>query len=72
MECMYCGASTINYPMSLVRKAVKPKHTSHRWEKIGYCCDECEAKGNPTEIEYGAEDDAKSGGFCACHYRAAG
>lgn len=45
-QCFYCKRTL--FPLGeryIVRKAVKPKRTRNRWQKIGYCCVECEAKG---------------------------
>ena len=50
--CMYCGDTSMNYGMYLVRRAYKPKNAPFRWRTIGYCCESCEAKGKPTSIEY--------------------
>lgn len=52
MVCMYCGRTSINYEMFVVRKAVKPKGQQYRWQRVGLCCDECARNGKPTAIEY--------------------
>jgi|GEM_PF-3760500 len=55
MICTYCQRRSINDPMYLVRQAVKPKGAPHRWLDVGHCCDDCEADGHPTELEYPAQ-----------------
>ena len=52
MECMYCGAYVINAEMFVVREASKPKGAPHRWRQIGFCCEDCEQAGYPTDIEF--------------------
>ena len=52
MTCDYCGVTSINYPMYVIRKAVKPKGSPHRYIKSGYCCEECYDKGKKIFFEY--------------------
>jgi hypothetical protein len=49
--CFYCHKISINYPMTHIRKAVKPPRRPRRYEIIGYCCERCEQKGKPTIID---------------------
>ncbi|NEX60162.1 hypothetical protein [Noviherbaspirillum galbum] len=51
-ECMYCKCSLEFTEHFVVRRAVKPPYAPRRWQKIGACCDSCEAAGKPTSIEY--------------------
>ena len=56
MKCMYCGTSTINYSMYVVKKEIKPKGFKNRTIDIGYCCDECyEDKNKKILIKYKEE-----------------
>ena len=53
MHCMYCGKSSLNYPMYQVRQAIKPPMHPHRWRVIGHCCDDChEDKGKAIAYEF--------------------
>lgn len=38
--------------MFIIRAATKPKHSPHRWQNVGHCCDACEAAGKKTTYEY--------------------
>ena len=50
MKCMYCGA--VQSEMFVVRQATKPKHSPYRWQRIGHCCDVCDAASRPLILEY--------------------
>lgn len=52
MKCRYCKRISINDPMLVVREATKAAGEPYRWQRLGYCCDDCEAKGCPVTIEY--------------------
>jgi hypothetical protein len=53
---MYCGKESINYPMFVVQRELKPKGRPHRKMNVGHCCDHCEANGRVTLIKYEAAD----------------
>ena len=53
IECVYCGKIAINEPMYVVKKAIKVKGRRKCYEKIGYCCEQCETKDKPIMLEKG-------------------
>ena len=53
-KCSYCGVSSGQYDIYVVRQAVKPKRQRKRWITAGYCCEECHVKKHKQiELEYG-------------------
>lgn len=50
MICLYCGDT--GSEMLVIRVATKTKHSPHRWQNVGHCCDACEAAGKKTTYEY--------------------
>ena len=48
LECMYCGKVNHYAPMYAI---LRQRKKYEKRIKIGYCCEECESKGKPTEIK---------------------
>jgi len=62
-KCAYCGTPNGQYEVYVIKKAYKQKGKSHRWHKIGYCCEEChEIHKRPIVIEYNPLENF----FCEC------
>lgn len=47
--CLYCKRT--GSEMFAVLQARGPKGIPYRWQRIGHCCDRCEAAGQPIRIE---------------------
>ena len=44
VKCQLCGEmfmKSTNYGTYIVKEAVKPPRTPHRWKDVGYACDPC-------------------------------